>query len=79
MKSTLFGAAYYPEYMPYDRMDTDFQLMKDAGMNVIRVAESTWSNWEPSDNVFDFTYMHKILVLKVLYKLLAFYFTAKET
>ena len=31
MKSTFFGAAYYAEYMPYDRIDTDFQLMKDAG------------------------------------------------
>ena len=61
MKSTFFGAAYYAEYMPYDRIDTDFQLMKDAGMNVIRIAESTWSNWEPSDNVFDFTYLHKVL------------------
>ena len=27
MKSTLFGTAYYAEYMPYDRIDTDFQLM----------------------------------------------------
>ena len=61
MKSTFFGAAYYAEYMPYDRIDTDFQLMKDAGMNVIRIAESTWSTWEPSDNVFDFTYLHKVL------------------
>ena len=61
MKSTLFGTAYYAEYMPYDRIDTDFQLMKDAGMNVIRIAESTWSSYEPSDNVFDFTYLHKVL------------------
>ena len=61
MKSTYFGVAYYAEYMPYDRIDTDFQLIKDAGMNVIRIAESTWSTWEPSDNVFDFTYIHKVL------------------
>lgn len=51
----LFGAAYYPEYMPYERMDTDFSLMRDAGMNVIRIGESTWSTWEPEDGAFDFS------------------------
>ncbi len=57
----LFGTAYYDEYMPYDRIDTDFQMMKKAGMNVIRIAESTWSTWEKSDNEFDFSSLHKML------------------
>ena len=29
-------------------------MMKNAGMNVIRIAESTWSTYEPQDNIFDF-------------------------
>ena len=33
----MFGAAYYPEYMPYDRMEADFSMMKKAGINTIRV------------------------------------------
>ncbi|MBQ1894322.1 MAG: beta-galactosidase [Clostridiales bacterium] len=57
----LFGAAYYDEYMPYDRIDKDFELMKQAGMNVIRIAESTWSTWEPEDGVFDFGKLHIML------------------
>lgn len=57
----LFGAAYYDEYMPYDRIDTDMQLLRDAGMNVIRIAESTWSTWEPQDGIFDFTHLHRML------------------
>ena len=61
LKSTLFGSAYYDEYMPYDRIDTDFQMMKDAGFNVIRIAESTWSTWEPSDDVYDFSHLHRML------------------
>ena len=36
-----FGAAYYDEYMPYDRIDKDMEMMKKAGMNTIRIAEST--------------------------------------
>ena len=31
----LYGVAYYDEYMPYDRIETDFKMIRDAGMNVI--------------------------------------------
>ena len=57
----LFGTAYYYEYLPCDRMEEDFRMMKKAGFNMIRIAESTWSTWEPSDGVFDFTTLHKVL------------------
>ena len=33
----LYGVAYYDEYMPYDRIETDFKMIRDAGMNVIRI------------------------------------------
>ena len=65
--SILFGSAYYDEYMPYDRIETDFQMMKDAGFNVIRIAESTWSTWEPEDGVFDFSHLHRMLDAAVKY------------
>ncbi|MBQ6807231.1 MAG: beta-galactosidase [Lachnospiraceae bacterium] len=57
----LFGAAYYDEYLPYDRIETDMEMMKKANMNVIRIAESTWSTWEPQEGVFDFTHLHRML------------------
>lgn len=28
MKELLYGAAYYDEYMPYDRLDKDVEMMK---------------------------------------------------
>lgn len=56
-----YGAAYYDEYMPYDRLRTDMEMMKKAGMNLIRIAESTWSTWEPEDGVFDFTHLYRML------------------
>lgn len=56
-----FGAAYYDEYMPVSRVEEDMRLMKAAGMNVIRIAESTWSTWEPRDGEFDFTSLHRML------------------
>ena len=57
----MFGVAYYPEYMPSDRMERDFEMMRDAGINTIRVAESTWSTLEPEDGRFDFTWIDRIL------------------
>lgn len=56
-----YGAAYYDEYMPYDRLETDMAMMEKAGMNVIRIAESTWSTWEPMEGQFDFTHLHRML------------------
>ncbi|HTR29028.1 MAG TPA: beta-galactosidase [Puia sp.] len=56
-----YGAAYYYEYMPQERLDKDVQLMKAAGINTVRIAESTWGVWEPRDGVFDFTKLDRVL------------------
>lgn len=56
-----YGAAYYDEYMPETRVEEDLRLMARAGMNLIRIAESTWSTWEPEDGKFDFTSLHRVL------------------
>ena len=53
----LFGAAYYEEYLTEDRLEYDMELMQSAGINVIRIAESTWSVEEPSDGIFDFSHV----------------------
>ncbi len=57
----LYGVAYYDEYMPYDRVEKDMEMIAQAGMNVIRIAESTWSTWEPQEGVFDFTHLRRML------------------
>lgn len=61
MEELLYGAAYYDEYMPYERLDKDISMMKKAGINVIRIAESTWSTEEPEEGVFDFSHVTKVL------------------
>lgn len=57
----LFGVAYYDEYTPYERLDKDVQMMKAAGVNVVRIAESTWSLEEPQEGVFDFSRVDRVL------------------
>ena len=56
-----FGAAYYSEYLPYDRVEKDMEMMEKAGMNVIRIADSTWSTLEPQEGVYDFTHIDRML------------------
>lgn len=57
----LYGTAYYYEYLPYDRLDKDIQMMKDANINVVRIGESTWSTYEYQDGKFDFSKLDKVL------------------
>ncbi|KRF42727.1 beta-galactosidase [Paenibacillus sp. Soil787] len=61
MKELLYGVAYYREYMPYERLDQDIQMMKDAGINLVRIAESTWSTHEPQNGVFEFSHVDRVL------------------
>jgi beta-galactosidase len=62
--TVLYGVAYYNEYMPGDqaaRLQTDVAMMKSAGLNVVRMGESTWSLWEPEDGQFDYAWMDRIV------------------
>ncbi|MGB6686602.1 MAG: beta-galactosidase [Terracidiphilus sp.] len=62
--TVLYGAAYYNEYMPGDqdaRLEKDVDLMKAAGLNVVRMGESTWSLWEPEDGRFEYAWMDHVV------------------
>lgn len=57
----LFGSAYYHEYQPSPRLDTDLDLMIEAGFSTIRVGESVWSTWEPEDGTFNLDWLAPVL------------------
>ena len=57
----LFGAAYYPEYRGFRFLTDDLDLMAEAGFTVIRVGESVWSTWEPSNGQFDLEWLQPVL------------------
>jgi beta-galactosidase len=59
--TVLYGASYYWEYMPTERLEKDFELMERAGISFIRVGESTWGVLEPSDGRFDFDWLGRVL------------------
>jgi len=57
----LYGAAYYHEYMPSERLEEDVRMMKEAGISVVRLGESTWSLFEPREGEFEFAWMDRII------------------
>ncbi|HEY0494308.1 MAG TPA: beta-galactosidase [Kutzneria sp.] len=57
----LFGAAYYHEYQPHDRLETDLDLMAAAKFTVVRVGESVWSTWEPENGRYDLDWVQPVL------------------
>jgi beta-galactosidase len=61
MDTVLYGAAYYPEYMPYERMEKDVELMQKAGITVVRMGESSWGLWEPEEGRFEFAWMDRVI------------------
>ncbi len=61
LDTLLYGASFYPEYMPVERLDRDVELMAKAGINFVRVGESTWGVLEPEDGRFDFAWLERVL------------------
>lgn len=57
----LFGVAYYDEYTPVDRVEEDARMMRAAGINVVRIAESTWGTLERQPGIFDFSHVDRTL------------------
>jgi beta-galactosidase len=55
------GVDYYPEHWPVERWDRDAQLMRDAGFNVVRLAEFAWQKLEPEEGRFEFGWLDDAL------------------
>ncbi|PKE27640.1 beta-galactosidase [Rahnella sp. AA] len=61
MNKLYYGVAYYDEYMPVERLEKDIAMMLDAGINVVRIAESTWSTLEPAEGQYNFRHIDRVL------------------
>lgn len=61
MSQLFYGVAYYDEYMPEDRLASDIALMRETGINVVRIAESTWSTLEPEEGQYNFYHIDRVL------------------
>jgi beta-galactosidase len=57
----LFGASYYHEYQPYERLEEDVRMMVEAGFSFVRVGDSIWSRCEPAEGRFDLDWLGRVL------------------
>lgn len=60
-KKIYIGACYYPEQWPEERWEKDADIMAEAGINVVRLADLCWATMEPEDGVFDFSIFDRVL------------------
>lgn len=56
-----FGVDYYPEHWPEERWPIDAALMKETGINIVRLAEFAWSRLEPAENRYDFDWLDRAI------------------
>jgi beta-galactosidase len=57
----VFGVDYYPEHWPESQWDSDARMMKDAGINFVRLAEFAWVKMEPAEGQFDFAWLDRAI------------------
>ena len=51
----IIGVAYYPEHWDRKRWETDCALMRDMGINTVRMGEFGWSVMEREEGKLDFS------------------------
>lgn len=59
----VLGTCYYPEHWDSCRWSTDLQMMKDAGISVLRIMDLAWAIMESEDGKFDFSLFDNFLDL----------------
>jgi len=57
------SVAFYPEHIQESRWERDIALMKEHGIDSVRVLEFAWSRMERADGEFDFAWIHRFMKL----------------
>lgn len=58
------GVCYYPEQWPQERWAQDAELMRQAGISLVRIAEFAWALMEPKEGEFNWDWLdHAVEVL----------------
>jgi beta-galactosidase len=58
------GANYHPhDHKNIEKIKTDIRLMKEAGLNVVRLGHLAWDSYEPAEGKFDFEWFDEVMDL----------------
>ncbi len=58
-----YGTSYYPELAPEPEWRRDLDLMRSAGLTVVRILDFAWSSIEPREGEHDFAWLDRFLDL----------------
>ena len=57
----IYGVDYYPEHWPVERWPIDAKMMKEANINIVRLAEFAWAKMEPEEGQYDFSWLDRAI------------------
>lgn len=57
----LYGGDYNPDQWDEETIDRDMELFKKAGINLVTLPVFSWAKLEPSEGVYDFEWLDRIL------------------
>ncbi len=60
---SIFGADYYPEHWDTDKWPEHVRLMKQFGIEWVRIGEFAWAIVEPDEGKYDFSLLDKAIEL----------------
>ncbi len=55
------GVCYYPEHWPEARWAIDAAMMRDLGLEIVRIAEFAWAKLEPAPGRFEFGWLDRAI------------------
>ena len=61
--NVFLGAAYCCDTLTQSDTRRDFDRMRQAGLNLVRLGKNVWECWEPREGEYDFTSLHRDLTL----------------
>jgi len=53
------GVCYYPEHWPEQRWAQDAQMMREAGLSIVRIGEFAWAKIEPREDRFEWGWLDR--------------------
>lgn len=56
-----YGVSYYPEHKTQAELEHDIRLIKESGINTVRMGEFAWSRFEPKEGEFRFEWLDPVI------------------
>ncbi|MFT4004398.1 MAG: beta-galactosidase [Lacrimispora sp.] len=57
----LYGVSYYPEHKSKEELEWDLKLIKESGINTVRMGEFSWCRMEPEEGKYDFSWLDPVI------------------